>query len=338
MGRLRVVHLVDDTTAGGVMRVLDHILTSHALSRDADHELRVVDRYGVLADRVRADSIVSHLAISWRMMPLVATLRAFHPRTPLVHVEHSYTEGFVAANVTHTRRFGLLLRTAFRLFDRTVAVSHAQGRWLERSGAVPAEKLTVIQSCVDLSGFRALAPVDRPAKILGAIGRLDRQKGFDTLIKAFRQINRSDLALHIYGEGAEEAHLRHLAQDDPRIRFMGFASDPLNAMEAVDAVAMPSAWEAYGLVAIEAMAAGRPLLVNPVDGLVDHVTHGAILVSERSVDGWRREILKLAEGTPPVQSVCTRQNHAFEEVFAASWNEVFRVLCSECRGDLTTYC
>lgn len=245
MGRLRVVHLVDDTTAGGVMRVLDHILTSHALSRDADHELRVVDRYGVLADRVRADAIVSHLAISWRMMPLVATLRAFHPRTPLVHVEHSYTEGFVAANVTHTRRFGLLLRTAFRLFDRTVAVSHAQGRWLESSGAVPTEKLKVIQSCVDLSGFRALAPVDRPAKIFGAIGRLDRQKGFDTLIKAFRQINRSDLALHIYGEGAEEAHLRHLAQDDPH-PFHGFRVGPAerdgSCRRRRDAIGLGSLW------------------------------------------------------------------------------------------------
>ncbi|MFZ5962534.1 glycosyltransferase family 4 protein [Thalassococcus sp. BH17M4-6] len=326
MQRLKVVHLVDDTTAGGVMRVLDHILTAPALSRDADHELRVVDRRAGLADAVRADVIVSHLAISWRLMPMLLSLRARHPRTPLMHVEHSYTQGFLAANVTYRRRFAVLLRSAFGLFNRIIAVSHAQARWLTQSGAVPAKKLTVIQSCVDLSTFRAVPPADGPVKVLGAIGRLDRQKGFDTLIQAFRQVKSADLALHIYGEGAEEARLRHLALGDPRIRFMGFASDPVRAMAAVDAVAMPSVWEAYGLVAIEALAAGRPLLVNAVDGLLDHVALGAVAVRDGAVDDWSGAVATLmAHGNT---SGPTRAGHEtdLEEVFATRWQDLLSAI------------
>jgi len=223
----RIVHLVDDTTAGGVMRVLDHILTTSEMAQTADHSLISIDRGRMSLGRIKADVIVSHLAVNWRAMPMLTLLRAQHPRTPLVHVEHSYTKAFVAANVTHKRRFATLLRMAYSLFNRVVAVSQAQGHWLVQSGAVRASALTVIPSCVDLSAFRAVGPAASPGRVIGAIGRLERQKGFDTLITAFRRTPRPDVYLHIYGEGCEGDNLRALAGNDPRIRFMGFSTDPV---------------------------------------------------------------------------------------------------------------
>lgn len=322
MSRLRIVHLVDDTTAGGVMRVLAHLLTAPELSRDATHSLQIVERGGFPSRRIEADMIVSHLAINWRALPMVLSLRARHPRAKLVHVEHSYTEGFVAANVTHNRRFALLLRTAYRIFDRVVAVSHAQGEWLQRSGAVRASALTVIQPCVDLAGFRSIAPVATPVRIFGAIGRLDRAKGFDTLIKAFRLTRRADISLLIYGEGPEEATLRSLAEGDPRIQFKGFTDDPVAAMATIDAIAMPSAWEAYGLVAIEALAAGRRLIVNPVDGLMDHVPYGAQTVCNGSVSAWKDVILNIIDERSEMDRENTYPKVQFEDNFATKWREL----------------
>jgi glycosyltransferase involved in cell wall biosynthesis len=324
MDRLRIVHLVDDTTAGGVMRVLDHLMTAPELSRDATHSLEIVDRRAVFSKRIKADLIVSHLAMSGRVLPSILSLRARHPRAKLIHVEHSYTEGFVAVNVTHTRRFALLLRTAYRVFDNVVAVSHAQGEWLERSGAVRISALTVIQSCVDLSAFRAIAPPTTPIRVFGAIGRLNKQKGFDTLIQAFRMTDRSDLSLYIYGEGAEETSLRALAGDDARIHFKGFTDDPVAAMAAVDAVAMPSVWEAYGLVAIEAMAAGRRLMVNPVDGLMDHVPYGALAVCNGSVSAWKHAILDLAEARSETDACSICPAVQLEDNFAAEWYKLMQ--------------
>jgi glycosyltransferase involved in cell wall biosynthesis len=322
MSRLRVVHLVDDTTAGGVMRVLDHLLTAPELSRDATHSLQVVDRRAVISGRIKADLIVSHLAVSWRVLPWLLSLRACHSHAKLIHVEHSYTKGFVAANVTHPRRFALLLRTAYRIFDRVVAVSQAQGDWLQRSGAVQASSLTVIQSCVDLSAFRSIAPVAHPIRIIGAIGRLDRQKGFDTLIKAFRLTQRSDVSLYIYGEGCEEAALRARAGDDPRIHFKGFTDDPVGAMATVDAVAMPSLWEAYGLVAIEALAAGRRLMVNPVDGLTDHISHGAQAVRDGSISAWKNAISDITEQQSELRNLRSCSEPRLEDRFADQWQKL----------------
>lgn len=320
MARLRVVHLVDDTTAGGVMRVLDYLMTAPELSRDAINSLEIVDRGAVFSKRIKADLIVSHLAVSWRVLPLLLSLRARHPAARVIHVEHSYTEGFVAANVRHTRRFAVLLRIAYRIFDVVVAVSHAQGEWLRRSGAVRSSSLRVIQSCVDLSAFRGIAPPTTPVRVFGAIGRLDKQKGFDTLIRAFRMTDRSDISLFIYGEGAEEASLRALAGDDARIQFKGFTDDPVAAMAAVDAVAMPSVWEAYGLVAIEALAAGRRLLVNPVDGLRDHIPRGAQVVRNGSVSAWRHALLDMAEAPFEIDTDTIATSVRPEDNFAAQWS------------------
>jgi len=322
----RVVHLVDDVTAGGVMRVLDHILTAPEMAESARHSLLCIDRGRLSSGPVKADVIVSHLAVSWRAMPLLVALRARHPLTPLVHVEHSYTEAFVAANVARKRRFATLLRMAYRLFDRVVAVSRAQGRWLVRSGAVRAAALTVIPSCVDLSAFRALGPARSPVRVIGAIGRLDRQKGFDTLIAAFRRTTARDVHLHVYGEGAEFDTLRALAGNDARIRFVGFCPSPASAMAAVDVVAMPSNWEAYGLVAIETLAAGRLLLVNAVDGLLDHVPHGAQAVADTSVEAWREALENVMRRRTDASAAPSSTHRTPEAAFSDNWRNMLSSL------------
>lgn len=328
MTRAQIVHLVDDTTAGGVMRVIDHITAAPAMSEFAQHSVQQVDRKKLTMGAISADIIVSHLAISWRAMPMLLSLRASNPRTPLVHIEHSYTAGFIAHNVSNKLRFSVLLKTAYRLFQRVVAVSEAQGQWLTQSRTVKNGALSVIRSCVDLSDFRAITPTRQSPKVIGAIGRLDRQKGFDTLIQAFRQADRADLELHIFGEGAQEDTLRRLAGSDPRIHFKGFAANPLDAMSYVDFVAMPSRWEAYGLVAIEALAARRQLWVNKVDGLNDHLAFGAIAAKGDSLSDWA-ELIKAAGASNPDQPRTGESAVAvadLENQFAQSWRTLVQSL------------
>jgi len=319
MRRPTIMHLVDDTTAGGVTRVLDHITTAPALVVAGTHRVQTVVRGAVVPPRLEADIIVSHLAVSWRALPMLLALRLRHPKAVLVHVEHSYTEAFVALNVAKKRRFARLLQIAYSIFDRVVAVSEGQGAWLARSGAVKARALTVIRSCVDLSTFRALAPPAARVCVIGAIGRLDRQKGFDTLIEAFKLIRNPNVAWHIYGEGAEARALGDLAAGDARIRFMGFV-DPLVAMENIDAVAMPSRWEAYGLVAVEALSARRKLLVSDVDGLHDHLAYGAIAVHDRTVSAWYAAIEDLLGADPKPASEASTP--PFEQDFAEGWQRL----------------
>ena len=274
----RVLHLVDDTTAGGVMRVLDFICSDPVMAQTAQHEVKPVTRGKMIGKLRDADVVVSHLTVSWRSLPAMAALKASHPRTPLLHVEHSYTENFVLHNVNRQQRFKRLLRTAYALFDRVICVSNGQAEWLKKARLVRSNAIVVIQSCVNLDDFRAIPARRGPVRVFGAIGRLDAQKGFDTLIRAFRKCEDLDIELHIVGTGAQEQELRALAKGDDRIVFRGFQSDTAAALAKIDVVVMPSRWEAYGLVAIEALASGRRLLCSDIDGLQDHAALGGRVV------------------------------------------------------------
>jgi D-inositol-3-phosphate glycosyltransferase len=286
----QIVHLLDDASAGGITRFVSHLTRSSGLARSATHRIETVSKRRIGAPAYAADVIVSHLAISWRSLPALMALRARNPGARILHVEHTYTEGFAEENVPAQGRFETLLRTAYSLFDHVVAVSAGQADWMRRRSLVAASALRVIPPAVDVSQFLALEPcLTAPRRFL-AIGRLHRQKGFDTLIHAFRRLEAPNLRLSIVGAGEERTALAALATGDARITLTGQMGDPLAAMAAADAIVMPSRWEAFGIVGLEARAAGRMLLAASVDGLQDHIRAGATGVADNTVGGWARAL------------------------------------------------
>jgi D-inositol-3-phosphate glycosyltransferase len=316
----RIVHLIDDTNPGGVTRYLEFLRDDPLMAGLAEHHVQRVSRYGAGAARIEADIIVSHLTVSWRGLPGLMALRGRYANVPLVHVEHSYCEGFVAVNVKRRARFQTLLRTAFALFDHVVAVSHAQAAWMQRTGLVDAQVLTVIPPCVDLSDFADLPPPSGKVRRIGAIGRLHKQKGFDLLIAAFRELKQEDLRLEIHGDGPQRAQLEALAKGDQRILFHGHGKGA-DAMRDCDVVAMPSRWEPYGLVAQEALAAGRPVLVSGNDGLSDQLCDGIETVPEFSVAGWARALANTVTTAPGAP--CRRASEARHRT-VSGWQALLR--------------
>ena len=309
------------------MRVVDLICGSDVLAKSGTHRMHRVTRGRFMTLPDWADIIVSHTTISWRGLPALIALRASRPKTPLIHVEHSYTAAFVSHNVTRKGRFASLLKAAFSLFDRVVAVSHAQANWMTSRNLVAAHRLTTIQSCVDLTPFQAIDPATGPVKTFGAIGRLDPQKGFDMLINAFKTLPDPSLRLKVFGTGPEEQTLRDMSVGDDRIAFMGFCADPTQPYKDVDAVVMPSRWEAFGLVAIEARAAGRRLLCAQVDGLRDHSLLGAEYFDNYTASHLASAMARLAGQTKwTVPSICCASQLAS---FHESWNWEI----SHCRKD-----
>ncbi|MBB93413.1 MAG: glycosyl transferase [Rhodobacteraceae bacterium] len=295
---LKIVHLIDDQSPGGVTRYLEFIARHPGMAAMARHEILPVGRTRAARAGIDADVIVSHLTLSWRGIPGLMGLRALYAGTPLIHVEHSYCERFAAARVTRRRRFHALLRCGYALFDRVVAVSAQQGAWLARTGCVPEGRLSVIPPCVALDPMASLPAPDSAIRRIGAIGRLDAQKGFDLLIPAFRALPFPDVRLEIFGNGPQRAALEALAGTDQRITFHGHVA-PETALARCDAVVMPSRWEPFGLVATEALAGGRPLLVSGADGLAGHAADGALQVPEFTEPRWTRALNDLV--TRPVR-------------------------------------
>ena len=315
----KILHLLDDATAGGVTRFLDHLRGSAPVEGGQRHVVAVVPR-GRLPKRLDADVIVSHLSVSWQTLPALTALRARAAHVPLVHVEHSYSRGFTEHCVRSHARFLTLLGGAYALFDRVVAVSAAQAAWMAEERLVAAGALRTIPPMTDLAPFLALKAPEGPVRRFGAICRFDRQKGLDLLIDAFRAVDDPALTLTLTGEGPERATLERHAAGDLRIRFRPFTADPARALAALDAVAMPSRWEPYGLAALEARAAARPLLVSGADGLSDHAEAGALRVGPGAAR-WAVAIEALARGMEVPGLAAARADAARSaDRFVAGWD------------------
>lgn len=96
------------------------------------------------------------------------------------------------------------------------------------------------------------------------VGRLTRQKGVDTAIKALAKL-KSPAMLHLIGEGEDFARLAQLAQElgvKDKVTFLGYQADPWRQALKYDLFIMPSRWEGPGHSIIEALAFGMPSIVS----------------------------------------------------------------------------
>jgi glycosyltransferase involved in cell wall biosynthesis len=269
---IRVLHLLDDTGMGGVMRCVPDQIAR--LGDGFDHRIQVIDPSRVQLKRSDADIIVVHFTLNWAKLPFLATLRARASGAKLVIVEHSYTCAYEALRVSDRRRFRTMLRLSYALAHRVVAVSQAQADWMRAARLVAASRLTAIPQARDVSALAAVPPLMRslgPLR-LGAYGRYAAQKGFDVLIEAMRFVSPAVATLDVRGVGPDGDALRAQAKDLPHVTVGDAVTDLPAFLAEHDVIVIPSRWEAFGLVAQEARAAGRPVLAARTDGLIGQVS------------------------------------------------------------------
>ena len=175
----------------------------------------------------------------------------------------------------------------------TVAVSNAVRDWCVARG-VPAERLVVIPNGVDLTRFQSgPQPAGPRPRVLG-IGRLSWEKGFDVLIEACRDLK--DVSLEIVGEGPMRDALE--AMGNGQVRFHGELEEVAEVMKGADLVVVPSRSEGFGLVALEAMAAGVPVIASSIGGLPDLLGDAGLLVPPGDELALREAIRALLADAP----------------------------------------
>lgn len=162
---------------------------------------------------------------------------------------------------------------ALRACDLTLSYSSAVDRHLARNGLTDRRIVPLFTTVKPADG----AGHERRRRVVYA-GRLVASKGVDTLIRAARRLPDAQFA--ICGEGWQEPKLRRLAERlgvAERIDFKGWLAPEELARELAEAsvVAIPSVWpEPFGLVGIEALAAGRPVVASATGGIEDWLDDG----------------------------------------------------------------
>lgn len=145
------------------------------------------------------------------------------------------------------------------------------------------ERVLVIPNGVDVEQFRECADCARKRDGMGGftvlgVGRLEKVKGYRYLIEAFQKIKKEipESRLMLIGDGSEKENLKREAEAlrlEDSVEFLGeIAHDALpHYYHRADVFIMPSLAEGFGITALEAMAAGLPVVVTKVGGLLDIV-------------------------------------------------------------------
>lgn len=185
--------------------------------------------------------------------------------------------------VKHTKKTPLYYavdRWCIKRYSRVVCVSRdLEERCLEFG--VPRERLTHIANAIDTEEFRRSGPAElsplredtaKGRLVLGAVGRLSKEKGFDHLIRALDELVREGLDLEVWiaGEGEEREPLLALARElglADRVRLLGFQADTKGLFEAFDLYCLSSLREGLPNVVLEAMAMHVPVLATRSGGM-----------------------------------------------------------------------
>ena len=159
----------------------------------------------------------------------------------------------------------------------------------------------------DLAGrFRPRAGIPDEAPLVGAVGRLDTWKGFDVLLDAFEsaKARRPDLQLVVAGgevRGKEQFAVGLAARVErlPDVHWLGPRTDVADLLADIDVFVLPSTEpEPYGIVVVEALASGTPVVVTDAGGvreIVDHAPPGSsTLVPRRDPTALSDAIVEVA--------------------------------------------
>jgi glycosyltransferase involved in cell wall biosynthesis len=232
------------------------------------------------------DLVASHFALfTWPILDLI------RPYPLVVHFHGPWSAETTAEGAGELkRRAGRMIeRAVYRRATRLIALSRAFAEVLHRSYRIPEERIRVIPGGVDARRFalsrspqRARAelalPHDRP--IIVTVRRLARRMGLEDLLAAIALIrsNVPEVLLVIAGRGPLAAALQARTSElglQANVRLLGFVSDeslPLLYRAATVSVVPTATLEGFGLVTIESLAAGTPVLVTPVGGLPEVVS------------------------------------------------------------------
>lgn len=260
--------LVDDFRALGV-RTVD-LRAKRQLDPAASARLFALLR------RERFDIVHTH---SLRAeLAAVAAARLLRPRPRVIRSVHNTDDFYLRPPAAW------LARLSGRLLDHVIAISDAVARHVIRHAGLPSASVSRIYYGLDPAPYaRVPALTDSPDQppTIGMIARLAPQKGHRVLLDALPTVlaRVPDLRVEIVGHEhlTTVDELRAYARERgvaEQVTFSGFRDDLPALFSRWRLVVLPSLWEGFGLVLLEAMAAGRPVVASRVGPIPEVVLHG----------------------------------------------------------------
>jgi glycosyltransferase involved in cell wall biosynthesis len=195
-------------------------------------------------------------------------------RWGLVLVEHTLLDPRITGR---SRILPWLVRSHYPFAHEIVAVSEDVESELRERHGLGTSTCTTIRNPVDVEEVisKSLREVDHDwflddVPVILGVGRFVEQKQFSVLLTAFERLRRqTEARLVLVGDGPLREKLSALAVElniEDRVDFLGFASNPYKYMRKAQLLAISSRYEGFGVVTVEALACGTPVVATGCPG------------------------------------------------------------------------
>ena len=256
----------------------------------------------------------------------IRLLKLVHPK--LIHV-------YTAHNVFKDKLplYGFALKNA-----KSVAVGEAVNKNLK-------EDVGITDSRVIYNGVVLKETDDQVDEIisyggikLGCIARLSEQKGLTYLLDAMPLLTVKDIRLFIVGDGELRDELENKVKElhlQDSVTFLGYRKDIVECINSFDFCVLPSVFEGFGLVAIEAFMNSKTLVATDIPGLNEVVTNkNGVLVPAKDPAALASAIDKLATDATLRQELASQAKKDYENRFSyPMFLENYRALYREIQGE-----
>lgn len=279
---MRIAHIMAGAVAGGAELFYERLTA--AQNRTGETVLAAMRRNPQRADRLRQAGLDPlQLRFGGRLdlftrPRLRHALQRFAPRVAIAWMNRAARLTPVGDWVLAGRLGGFYDLSHYRRCDHLIGNTRGIVDWMKAQGWPAARSHHLPNFSNDYGTLPRTRPDWLPdgAKLVLALGRLHRNKAFDVLIRALREL--PDTMLLIAGEGPERAYLEDLARREgvaSRVRMPGWREDTGSLLAIADLLVCPSRHEPLGNVIIEAFSARLPVVAAASQGPVELITSGS---------------------------------------------------------------
>lgn len=229
-----------------------------------------------------------------------ALITLFNRKSIFITTEHS---------TNNKRRKGILFKGldyfVYGRYKKIIAISRGAKKALEIWQPKMKNKIVLLENGIDLRKFKEyklskeelkkegyLEIFNKENKNLLMVGSFRKEKDQKTLIEALSMLG-NEYRVILAGDGELREYLKDLSRKlgvEDRVEFLGKREDVPNLMNLANVFILSSNWEGFGLVAIESMACGTPVIASEVEGLSEVVGNSALLFEKNKADDLKNKI------------------------------------------------
>ncbi|WP_085713168.1 MULTISPECIES: glycosyltransferase [unclassified Pseudomonas] len=299
----KILH-VAETIKGGVATVIRTISASPE-DEQANYELVYLvpqdqekELHGIAPQQIRTfertgRNVPSLLRFAWRLMQVmlkekpdvvhlhstfsgvigrcVCVLLRPWRKPKIVYCPHAFSF-LMESSPIKQKVYAWIERVLQKVTDTIICVSQYE---MDKAAAfgIERKRMRLIYNGIHPKDEERKAEDPQPIHLL-FVGRLDYQKGFDVLLKAYAKTGRNDLKLTVVGSAVNEATVECPPMDG--VQYLPWVTPAeVNALyQQADALIVPSRWEGFAMVPLEGMALGLPVIASDCTSLPELVTHG----------------------------------------------------------------